>query len=234
MRKIIIPAAGKAERFNGILKEFAPIDNEGTTALQNTIRTAVHKLKATHITVVTNAQKQYTHMDYIKAVILPEFPQISFYLKLYEGSRDLLDSIATGFTTAPHNTEGGLLLPDTIVDMDVVDKIPAGITFGTFRTTEPHRFSVIADNTIYTKSNMVTGEYKAWGVVLWTPLVGQDMALNHGTYTHYDEMFRNMMWKYGYGTFPIHSYYDIGSIEHYMRYIDDNSFITGDGQSSHY
>ncbi len=222
MRKIIIPAAGKAERFNGILKEFAPINSIHQTAIARTIAVAVGDIKATDIVIITNPIKHDIHRDYLKAKIIPEYPDIRFYLVEQRGNKDLLSAIGTGLTTGPSNIPGGLLLPDTIVDIDPVDEIKPGITFGVFKTETPERFSIIKDKQLLTKSTeLPPAVYDAWGIVLWSSVVDSIMTKTYQAYDHYDTLFDTMMYITGYHTFPIHTYYDIGSIEHYMRYMDE-------------
>ncbi len=221
MRKIIIPAAGKATRFNGILKEFASINNEGLTALENTIQTSIYKLGATHITIISNPEKREVHTEFVKS-IMPKYKDTLFYMVPQMGNRDLLSAITTGLITPPFAVEGGLLMPDTIVDLDPVEKIQPGITFGVFATNEPERFSIIDNGGILTKpKDIAPGWYAAWGIVLWSLFVGSHMREANQNYTHYDEMFDTMMYLYGHHTFALRSYYDIGSIEHYMKYMDE-------------
>ena len=222
MRKIIIPAGGNAQRFNGILKELSPLDNEGiNTPLLNTISLAV-KLGATDIKLITNPEKKRIHIDYIYSAILPRYDKVRIHvLTQQERGRDLLDAVALGLESPPYNTAGGLLLPDTVTDFDIPE-IKPGITFGTFDTQEPARFTILADNALHTKKALPTATYKAWGVILWSPTVGLDMTANHIKYQHYDELFNAMLYRYGYHTFPLKYYYDLGSIEAYLNYMDNN------------
>lgn len=222
MRKIIIPAAGKAVRFNGILKEFAPIDT--TTPLHRMIWLAKTKLQASYITLVTNAAKYEIHKEFIDTIAVV-YPEIQFTLinQSNYGNRDLLDAIITGLQTQPWNIAGGLLLPDTITDFDTIEST-APLTFGTFPTTEPERFSVLYQKSIYTKSTALQpGIYNAWGVVLWDANVAQKMLTYHNRYTHYDDMFYHMMMMFGYTTFTLDYYYDIGSIKTYLNYLEDHN-----------
>jgi len=233
-RKIIIPAAGNAARFDGLIKELIPLDDLGTTGLLNTVTLAVHKLCATDIILVTNNRKKDVHLAYQKEVLAPAFPGIRFKLveqqQFTAESRDLLDAIITGLMVSPHD-EGGMLLPDTVTMFAPQADIKTGLTFGTFKTTEPKRFSIIAGDRIITKESLPDGTYHAWGVVLWSSFIGLLMQQVHAKFTHYDRLFEAIMHDIGYQTFDLEYYADIGNIQAYMEHLYDYGFTTDHGSS---
>jgi hypothetical protein len=212
---IIIPAGGQATRFNGIIKELLPIDLKGTTALLHTIRLA-RKLKAADIHIISNHLKETIHTGYIQETVYIQIPGPIIVHTTEHYNKDLWSSIRPYL----HNMQrGGLLLPDTITDF-FVPELSNGITFGVFDTHEPERFSIIENNCILTKpKNKLAGYYKAWGVVLWSKQATQHMLNND--FNTYDEAFQSVMDTFGYDTFPLHYYYDIGTMETYMQYILD-------------
>jgi hypothetical protein len=221
VKKIIIPAGGKAERFNGILKELAPLNNEGTeTTLKRSILLAANTLAATDIIIITNPVKADIHFEYIRDEILPLVDTHITLIGSKQQASSVLEAIGWGLRQPPYNVAGGLLLPDTVTDFDPVDIRP-GITFGTFKTTQPDRFSTIQQDKIYTKIPQV-GTFDAWGVVLWSPTIANAMEAHYQNFMDYDDMFNAMMRLFGYHTFPLHYYYDLASIKHYMEYIDNN------------
>lgn len=222
MRKIIIPAGGQALRFGKVLKEFAPLNIDGSdTTFKRSIYLAIHKLQASDIVIITNPEKAQIHLEYIHREILPLYTDVNILLAgTQQQASSVLEAIGWGLRIGPRNIPGGLLLPDTVTDFDLPE-VQAGITFGTFKTTEPERFSIVHENTIYTKVRR-SGVYDAWGVVLWSAMVGEAMAARINEYDDYDHMFKQMMHVFGYDTFPLDYYYDLGSIEHYLKYMEDN------------
>lgn len=225
MRKIIIPAAGKAERFNGVLKELIGINPyTNATALGRTIHLAVHRLHATHIVLITNEEKQAIHTEYIES-IAHYFPDTIFNIVLQSDDRDLLGAIITGITVDPRYMPGGLLLPDTITDFDAIPEDVNNIAFGLFTTQEPERFSIVFNGTIYTKESGFPERpqgYSAWGVVLWDSEVAHKMLMFNHLFATYDALFQHIMTVFGsYSTFDLKYYYDIGTYEKYVEYLGD-------------
>jgi UTP-glucose-1-phosphate uridylyltransferase len=214
---IIIPAGGQATRFNGIIKELLPIDLEGTTALLNILRLA-QKVGANEIRLISNELKKAIHTHYIRTIAYRQIPSpISVHI-----TKDYDKDLWSGIRKYLHKIQrGGLLLPDTITDFFVPEQTK-GITFGVFDTHEPERFSIIENDRILTKpKNKPAGYYKAWGVVLWSAEATQYMLKETYDSKTYDEAFQSVMDTFGYSTFPLHYYYDIGTMETYMQYILD-------------
>lgn len=222
MRKIIIPVAGKATRFNGILKEFAPIGEE--FALERTARMAIEKFGATHIVFVSNAEKLVLHYEFIQARLISTYPEVHFNITIQTVfDRDLWDAIYAGLLAYPQDVDGGLLLPDSVFDVyDTLDIDRWGIQFGTFMTDEPKRFSILTPFDIITKpDDLSEGMYNAWGVVLWDEYVTKMLIDNNDIITHYDKAFSAAMNIHGYSTFNLKYYYDIGSIEKYIEFLEE-------------
>jgi hypothetical protein len=219
MRTVIIPSAGKATRFGGLLKELLPL-NATDTPLKRAIDNAVIGMDADEVVIITNKNKLWEHINYISCNIPFHLP-IQYVPQVYD--RDLLGAILTGIS--PY-TDGGLVLPDTVTMVNA-HNITAPLSFGTFLTLEPNRFSVLADKTIYTKqaSMPVKNEnplgYKAWGAVMWSKEVAEYWIEHSDKYEHYDDMFRDAMNRWGYATFDLPYYYDLGSFESYLQYLKD-------------
>lgn len=222
MRKIIIPAAGKATRFNGVLKEFADVGGE--YALQRAVRMAVEKFHATHVVIVTNADKVQDHIDFIRDVLTPLFPLTAINLVMQTSfDRDLLNAIVAGLSTYPIDIDAGLILPDSVF---AIDTMPLTTTYelsiGVFETDTPDRYSILGLNSIITKpEHMPKGIYQAWGTLLWSNYISEDMLVNEHKFGTYDMLFSYIMRVYGFNTFKLNYYYDIGSIERYMEFLED-------------
>lgn len=215
MRTVIIPAAGRATRFGGTLKELLPL-NATDTSLKRAIDNAVIGMDADEVVLVTNRDKIWEHTNYVSTHIGFHLP-IHYVPQVYD--RDLLGAILTGIS--PHN-DGGLVMADTVTMVDA-HNFTAPLSFGVFETKEPHRFSVMAEKTILTKQQFAgnTTAYKAWGVVMWSREVAEYWIEHSNDYEHYDDMFRDAMDRYGYGTFDLPYYYDLGSFESYLAYLKE-------------
>ncbi len=231
-RHIIIPAGGKAVRFNGMLKDMLPIDDIGTTALEGTLDRAFSLYDTRQVILITNTAKWYLHDEFTRMYIKKHnLPKNAINL-LMKGNNvnTLWDAILQGLHSIPNGVPGGLMLPDTItrfnVDHALTNTINAGITFGLFDTYEPERFSVVEDNQIYTKVRKCytiacDTPYKAWGVVLWSAHAHLVMMQHYWRETEYDVVFSKIMADLGYNTFDLDYYYDIGTLEAYINYKAD-------------
>lgn len=213
MRTVIIPTAGKATRFGGLLKELLPL-NATDTPLKRAIDNAVIGMDADEVIIITNKEKIWEHMNYISRNVEFHLP-IQYVPQVYD--RDLLGAILTGLS---RYNDGGLVLPDTVTMVDAHD-VTAPLSFGTFVTQEPHRFSIIRNGTIVTKQHIgIPGDgFNAWGAVMWSREVAQYWIENSDTYEHYDDMFRDAMHYFGFATFNLPYYYDLGSFDTYVEYL---------------
>jgi hypothetical protein len=225
MRTIIVPAAGKATRFGGTLKELLPL-NATDTSLKRAIDNAVIGMDADEVILVTSKEKLWEHTNYVSTHIGFHLP-IQYVPQVYD--RDLLGAILTGIS--PHN-DGGLVMADTVTFVPDLEGATSNLSFGTFWTQEPERFSVIHDGTIITKQKPVSylgdGQkledmvgYKAWGVVMWSKEVAEYWIAKSDRYEHYDDMFRDGMKEFGYTTFELPYYYDLGSFDKYFEYLKE-------------
>jgi hypothetical protein len=210
----ILPAGGRAERFDGIYKELLPI-GEGKFLLSEAIRRA-HALGADRALVISSAEKYPTHARFLSRHASGYDVGISV-----RSERDehlwaaLRREIPTG--------EAGLLvLPDTTWTCH--DRIPAGadLAFGLFATDEPHRFSLVHDGRILTKPAGLAGCWDAWGCVSWSAEVARFWKEEEdlrGAYPDYDRAFEDAMREFGYGTFRIEDYCDLGTWTAYASFL---------------
>lgn len=225
MRTVIIPSAGKATRFGGTLKELLPI-NPTDTPMLRAIQNAVLGMNADELMIITNAAKVQDHMNYVMQHAMYNLP-ISYRMQTF--GKDLWGAIQSGFNWN-QPTDGGLVLPDTITFVPELGEVTAPITFGTFWTQEPERFSVLIEGTIRTKEiakeqdvlERLAG-YKAWGTVLWNAEVANYWMNEAPEYDHYDDAFRDAMQRFGYSTFELPYYYDVGTFSKYVEYLKGNT-----------
>jgi len=209
----IIPAAGKAERFSGIYKELLPVADKQlgfTSALHSAIK-RVNQMGAREAIVITNEEKIAVHAHALRATAFP----VSFVLQRGD---ELWGAISSTFYRGEDSL---LIMPDTI--FTPVEQIPRTehvISFGTFETGHPERYSVLRNGSIYTKQPWPhqTKNASAWGCVYWRHAAVDFWKANH--YNHYDQAFQAAIDAFpSYGVFSIMEYYDIGSYEQYCSYL---------------
>ena len=75
---------------------------------------------------------------------------------------------------------------------------------------------------ILTKPAGLTGQWTAWGCVYWSAAVAayweREQSL-HGEYPDYDRAFESAMREFGYGTFELDDYHDLGTWAAYASYL---------------
>ncbi len=221
-RHFIIPAAGKATRFNGIHKELAPLPN-GNTSLSHALDLA-RASAAIDIIVLTHSSKWWLHSEFIRLYEKQRNikPGLIRLVMQQDYTYDLWSAIIQGLYMQPDLKAGGLILPDTITDFnpEYAQTSHDGLSFGVFDTHEPQRFSIIQDEQIITKPDYLPeGIYKAWGVVLWSAIAQR--RLRELSITRYDDAFQQVMDRLGHETFPLDYYYDLGTYAAYVDYTAD-------------
>lgn len=210
----ILPAGGRAERFDGIFKELLPV-GEGEFLLSNAIRRA-SALGADRVLVITSADKLPTHSRFLSR------HAAAFAVELAVRSENDEHLWAALRHAIPIDEDGLLVLPDTT--WTCPGSIPRGadLAFGTFVTDEPHRFSLVHEGRILTKPGGLTGEWSAWGCVYWSAAVAafweREQKL-HGEYPDYDRAFESAMREFGYDTFDIEGYHDLGTWAAYAAFL---------------
>ncbi len=211
-RVVIIPAAGKAVRFGGILKELLPI-TDTETSLRRTVENALIGMDADEVRIITSIDKIHDHIRHINEL----YPLANISYRMQTIGLDLWGAILTGIS---NNKPGGLLLADTVTYIQPDMEITAPLVFGTFETRQPERFSVLYDNTIITKKHLEDNQsYKAWGCIMWDAQVAQ--FLSQLDVDHYDDAFRDAIALFGYATFDLPYYYDLGNFKAYKEYLLD-------------
>jgi dTDP-glucose pyrophosphorylase len=163
----IIPAAGRAERWGGIVKELLPV-GEGDRLIDQALN-AFLLAGVDRIVVVTNAEKIGHLASYLQD---REFP---IHYILQRGDNDIWSAIETSFDLA-----GDLNLfamPDTIIPSTTFYPVlnnqeNADFFAGTFTTRRPERFGVFHEGAIVNKDpDLPAGAYDAWGVLAWSKRV---------------------------------------------------------------
>lgn len=212
MIQFVIPAAGNAARFGGVLKELLPV-SEIDCGLSHSVRLAM-KLGECDPVIVTTADKLHWHVDAIASRNL----SAKFVVKPNPAEGDMWGSVLMGIDPT---MDGGIILPDTYA---LVSSMPAQqpITFGCFVTRTPWQFSCLdlassRSPCILTKQQR-QASMLAWGMVTWArDSAAQLMACPD----HFDRAFESVMRDRGYGIFMLDSYIDFGSYASYREFLHE-------------
>lgn len=207
----VIPAGGRATRFAGVYKDLLPIGDD-TFLLSEAVSRAV-RMGCDRIAIVTSAEKAAAHERFLREHGIDATLIVSSDLGLWEAIR----------ATFPLNMDSLLILADTVFQAMAMPPV-ADLAFGVFETDEPGRFSVVSDNTIITKSADLPSPQTAWGCVRWSKAVIAFWE-GRGPYEHYDDAFRDAMGAFGFKTFPIESYHDLGTWGAYRAYVGRDDLV---------
>jgi hypothetical protein len=155
--------------------------------------------------VVTNPSKSQLHSYHLR--------QCGSVLFAIQQGEELWGAIATAIQIPAD--EYYLVMPDTYVPMKPLPPI-LGESFylGLFDTLEPERFGTLREDHIVDK---LPGEIPclAWGTLAWKRAVA-DYWQTMG-YSGHTEAINDAMSVFGYGTWPLEYYYDIGSMDRYKE-----------------
>jgi hypothetical protein len=201
--RLLIPAGGRAARFNGLPKELFPIDRHGTPSLAATVATGRMLFPVGGVTVVTRADRIATHARVC--------PTATFVI---QGRKELWGAIRDGIQDADGPV--ALMLPDTVLKISTPPLLTHPLEFGVFQTNTPERFSTFKRGRLVTKGPNVLPAL-AWGVVRWNREVTAFLkTLNVDTY---DEAFNAAIKKFDMSHFLLSSFHDIGTPESYWNYV---------------
>lgn len=214
----IVPAAGKAERFEGQFKELLPIQKTGKTGGQySLIKKVIKALKdggANRVLVVSNLQKISTHTSHLS--------DSDVYYAIQKGEQDAWSAIVESFAMA-----GDLnfyAMPDTCFPFTAFQRqFTKDFTLGVFYTGRPERFGVLLDDGLIhdKQADLPPGDYQAWGVLTWSKRVvefWQDLMNEIESHT---QAFNLAMQNFEWETFVLPFYYDIATFEDYRRLIGE-------------
>jgi dTDP-glucose pyrophosphorylase len=212
----IIPAAGKSERWGGIIKELLPVGPY--ERLIDQALNAFLVAEVDRIVIVTNAEK----IAHLASFLQDKLPFPVHYV-LQRGDNDIWSAIETSFDLA-----GDLNLfamPDTIIPLTTfypVLNYQKGIDFftGTFTTRRPERFGVFHGEQIVNKdASLPKGVYQAWGVLAWSKKVVE--FWQRQPQIDYTDAINNTWDKFPRIKFPLDFYFDMASWEDYRAFIAD-------------
>jgi len=203
----IVPAGGKAKRFDGCLKEMLPCGKD-QLMIDRTI-SAFNLGGADKVLVLTTAEKIGIHAAHLGAGYD------------YRIGRDTLwHSIMEAFA---FKADWYLFaMPDTYYPMDVFDHSEMHRTdfnIGWFETMVPCRFGVLMDGEILEKPKLGTGIYRAWGTLCWTNKVVDLWLNNLDKINEHTDAFNLAIKEFGYQDYKMAYYHDMATWEDYSAFI---------------
>jgi hypothetical protein len=198
----IIPAAGKAERFGGILKELMPT-LDGNTFLTHAMTRLSYA--CAQMVVITTPEKIAEHAR--------ELNYYAFYA-VQSGNRDIYSAIKTALEFEADFYV--FTMPDTLMPFDSFK----GCTFSDFElglhfTDKPERYGMLRDGRIVNKEPGEAG--MAWGVISWSRAVAEYWLSQ--SIDNYTDAINLAIAKFGLKTWDLEYYYDNASMHDYIEYI---------------
>lgn len=195
----IIPAAGSATRYGGVLKELLPVESD--TVMMDFAVNAMKKGGCDQIVCVTSTRKI--------AQISDRFPHLLYTIQVT--GQDIWGAIFAGLMVEAD--EYCFAMPDTVIPEHAFDLyMGAPFMLGCFDTDMCERFGMVRDGFIVNKKPGELGQ--AWGTLMWTKQV-RDWWLNYGDLSSYTNAFNLAMRTFGYKTYDLEYYHDIASFEDY-------------------
>jgi hypothetical protein len=197
----IIPAAGKSERFGGVLKELLPA-KDGVPFIVH----AVNHLQTVCdvVIVVTNKDKIQSHFVNVKGVLFIE----------QQSGLDILGAIQAAMAVKADRYY--LIMPDTFIGGCAFDgcQTSRDLSLGVFSTSKVGRFGYIVGDSILDKANDIELPAIAWGVLSWNNGIC-DLFFSESSLS--SVLSRAMI--SGFETWNIGEYYDIANIAEYTNYL---------------
>jgi hypothetical protein len=206
MKKIgIMPAGGKARRWNGYPKEMLPIGASWT--LLDRMILLQQRALVDQIYLVSSQAKYDLHKWWINDH--RKWPNVSILL-----ADSVQDSILNGINA---NGEADFIfsMPDTLTDIPLFpEELEAPLVLGAFHTTQSHRFGMIRGDGIVDKEEGPDGE--AWGAFMFNNEVARFWRRN-APFVDHTAMLNAAMNAYDWTTWRIEKYLDVASFKDYLK-----------------
>ena len=201
----IIPAAGKAERFGGILKELLPA-RDGVSFINH----AADRLRliCDLIIIVTNKDKAQSHIQNVKDALFIE----------QDNNLNLLGAVQSALKIEAERYY--FTMPDTYMRNDIFIDTPLvnGLSLGIFETRKPERFGCLVDGLIVDKSHSINAPANAWGVLSW----GWAWRDNFFYADNFTDVINGIIKKAGFSTWNIGEYSDMATVKDYIEYMKND------------
>lgn len=202
----IIPAAGQALRFGGVIKELLPLP-DGRTLLEHAVDRLCH---CDRIVVVSNASKVDKHIPKLlgKAGVV-----------IQQGN-EMWGAIQTAMVTYDAD-QYYLTMPDTWMMRRAFEGVPeVDFGYGYFITERPERFGCLMGNRFEDKPQFAYTPAVAWGVLTWSKHAKRMWLTKRPS--DYTEAINFAIEQYNHTHWSIGPYFDCASIEDYeklLRYL---------------
>jgi hypothetical protein len=204
----IVPAAGKAKRFGGIMKECLPA-RDGSPLITHAFSHML--IICEEVVIISTPEKIAEHTRVVGG--RPLYKIQSNY------ANDIWGAMLAGMSIEANRY--WMTFPDTAVKFkDYNELIVASDPFimCTFETDMPERFGCLQDGWIVDKSEDIAPA-TAWGVLSWTKVIADLWQIEcPKTYT---EAINMAIGEFGYSSYPLKSYHDMATIEDYRRYLNE-------------
>lgn len=156
----IIPAAGKAARFGGVLKELLPLPNGVSFIAESVLRLRNY---CDDIVVVTSPEKIRDHAVELGGNVL---------YAIQEDKRDIWGAMVTGMQIEADYYL--FTMPDTYMPRDSFGGYQDQLfAMGMHETNTPERFGCLKGSKIVNKCKDVETPVQAWGVLAWAKMAKQ-------------------------------------------------------------
>jgi hypothetical protein len=199
----IVPAAGKAKRFGGIMKECLP-DRNGIALIKRTVAQLYQFCD--DVVVISNAKKISEHARVLGTECT---------YRIQGPTSDIWGAISEGIKIPADRY--WFQMPDTIVQYGLLLHDDPKFAMGVFDTDKPERFGCLQDGWVLDKSDQVESPAKAWGVLRWKREV-VDLWNEEGP-IDYTDAINMAIGMFDYETFELKSYNDMASVQDYLEYL---------------
>ena len=204
----VVPAAGKATRWGGMLKEALPL-SETESFISRTVR-AMFAGNADACLVITSPEKIRSHSEALKRY------DVIYRFQSEEG--DLWQAIKESFI---FNAKWNMFaMPDTFWPMGVFDSqmFEQDFNIGCFETQKPNRFGILSGGQIIDKPD-VAGQYSAWGVLTWSRHIVNFWLENLSIIDNHTQAFNMAMKEFSFHSIEMPFYHDMASFVDYEDFI---------------
>jgi len=205
----IIPAGGKARRWDGYPKELLPSAN-GVTLLDRTVA-AMNRGNADHVMLITNQEKVQMHVYQLG-------DKVSYHIKSDE---NLWDSITKSFI---YRADWYLFaMPDTYYPKDIFTNPKMrerNFGLGVFDTYTPDRFGVLINGKIRDKEYLSGAlPFEAWGTLNWSSAVVNYWISHLDEINSFTDALNLAIKKFSYHTCRMDYYFDMADWRKYADFV---------------
>ena len=199
----IIPAGGKATRWNGYPKELLTIGS-AWTLLDRMLLLQTRSL-TDGIIIVSSDEKYDLHKWWVQDH--RKWPLVTIVK-----ADSVMDSITSAISTKG-KADWVFGMPDTYTDIPLYPEvIEKPLMLGLFQTDAPERFGVIREDQIVDKQEGNDGQ--AWGAFMFNAEVAEFWT--EGTFLDHTHMLNMAMQEFEWGSWEIESYWDVASFVDYL------------------